>query len=47
MIVRVDGATLHVEVDGEEGNPALLVWPPGTCAVTFLESYVSLDREST
>ena len=33
MRIGVDGATLHLEVDGEEGNPALLVWPPGTCTV--------------
>lgn len=33
MKVKVDGATLHVEVDGDEGNPALLLWPPGTCTV--------------
>ena len=31
--VNVDGATLHVEVDGEADNPALLLWPPGTCTV--------------
>ena len=33
MKVRVDGATLHVEIDGDENNPALLLWPPGTCTV--------------
>lgn len=33
MKLKVDGATLHVEVDGEKGNPALLLWPPGTCTV--------------
>ncbi len=33
MKVRVDGATLHVEVDGDEGSPALLLWPPGRCTV--------------
>lgn len=31
--VEVDGATLHVEVDGGEDSPALLLWPPGRCTV--------------
>ena len=33
MKVEVEGATLHVEIDGDENNPALLLWPPGTCTV--------------
>ena len=33
MKVKVDGATLHVEVDGVADNPALLLWPPGRCTV--------------
>ena len=33
--VKVDGATLHVEVDGDAapGKPALLLWPPGRCTM--------------
>ena len=33
MKVTVDGATLHVEVDGDDDSPALLLWPPGRCTV--------------
>ena len=35
MKVEVDGATLHVEVDGDgaRGKPALLLWPPGRCTM--------------
>ena len=33
MNVEVDGATLYVEVDGPESNPALLLRPPGRCTV--------------
>ena len=33
MEVAVDGATLHVEVDGDGANPALLLWPPGRCTL--------------
>ena len=40
MKVKVDGATLHVEVDGDEGNPALLLWPPGRCTVRVWDHLV-------
>lgn len=33
MDIAVDGATLHVEVDGAASNPTLLLWPPGGCTV--------------
>lgn len=33
MQVEVAGATLHVEVDGSESSPALLLWAPGSCTV--------------
>lgn len=33
MKLEVDGATLHVEVDGDEDHPALLLWPPGRCTM--------------
>ncbi len=41
MKVEVDGATLHVEVDGEEANPALLLWAPGRCTMRTWDHYVS------
>ena len=37
MEIEVDGAALHVEVDGDEAKPALLLWPPGRCTVRVLE----------
>ena len=40
MKVEVEGATLHVEVDGDEDNPALLLWPPGTCTVRTWDNLV-------
>ena len=40
MIVEVDGATLYVEVDGPESNPALLLWPPGRCTVRVWDHLV-------
>lgn len=40
MEVKVDGATLHVEVDGDEGKPALLLWPPGRCTVRVWDHLV-------
>ncbi len=46
MKVEVDGATLYVEVDGPESNPALLLWPPGRCTVRVWDHLVSrlIDR---
>ena len=38
--VQVDGATLYVEVDGPETNPALLLWPPGTCTLRVWDHVV-------
>ena len=38
MKIEVDGATLYVEVDGPESNPALLLWPPGRCTVRVWDS---------
>ena len=38
--IQVDGATLYVEVDGPESNPALLLWPPGTCTVRVWDHQV-------
>ena len=40
MKVEVDGATLYVEVDGPESNPALLLWPPGRCTVRVWDHLV-------
>ena len=31
MDVRVTGATLYVEVDGQDALPTLLLWQPGNC----------------
>ena len=40
MEVEVKGATLHVEVDGSESSPALLLWPPGRCTVRVWDHLV-------
>ena len=40
MRIEVDGATLHVEVDGPIGNPALVLWPPGRCTVRVWDHLV-------
>ena len=40
MNIEVDGATLHVEVDGPASNPALLLWPPGRCTVRVWDHLV-------
>ena len=40
MKIEVDGATLYVEVDGPESNPALLLWPPGRCTVRVWDHLV-------
>ena len=44
MKIRVDGATLYVEVDGPESNPALLLWPPGRCTVRVWDPGPPADR---
>lgn len=40
MDIAVDGATLYVEVDGPESNPALLLWPPGRCTLRVWDHLV-------
>ena len=40
MNVDVQGATLHVEVDGPVSNPALLLWPPGRCTLRVWDHLV-------
>ena len=40
MKVEVDGATLHVEVDGSKTRPALLLWPPGRCTLRVWDDQV-------
>ena len=40
MEVRVDGAILHVEVDGPEDKPALLLWPPGNRTLRVWDHYI-------
>ena len=40
MEIEVDGAALHVEVDGDEAKPALLLWPPGRCTVRVWDHLV-------
>lgn len=40
MEIRADGATLYVEVDGPESNPALLLWPPGGCTLRVWDHLV-------
>ena len=46
MKIEVDGASLHVEVDGDERNPALLLWPPGRCTMRTWDHFVErlVDR---
>ena len=41
MDIAVDGATLYVEVDGPESNPALLLWPPGRCTLRVWDHLVA------
>lgn len=38
--VQADGASLHVEVEGKESNPALLLWPPGSSTVRVWDHLV-------
>jgi 3-oxoadipate enol-lactonase len=38
--VPVDGATLHVEVDGPEGAPALLLWNGARCTTHMWDAVV-------
>ena len=45
MQVEVDGATLHVEIDGSADNPALLLWPPGSCTVRVWDHYIPVLSE--
>lgn len=40
MEIPVEGATLYVEVDGPESNPALLLWPPGRCTLRVWDHLV-------
>ena len=40
MKLPVNGATLHVEVDGPPSRPALLLWPPGRCTVRVWDHLV-------
>jgi len=44
--VDVNGASLHVEVDGSADKPALLLWPPGRCTVRVWDHLVPrlIDR---
>jgi 3-oxoadipate enol-lactonase len=41
MQIEVRGATLNVEVDGLETSPALLLWPPGSCALRVWDHIVA------
>ena len=38
--VELDGATLHVEVDGDAARPPLLLWPPGRCTMRVWDHLV-------
>lgn len=40
MKLDVEGASLHVEVDGSPRCPALLLWPPGRCTVRVWDHLV-------
>lgn len=40
MKLDVEGASLHVEVDGSPERPALLLWPPGRCTVRVWDHLV-------
>ena len=46
MKVDVDGATLHVEVDGDAACDALLLWPPGRCTMRVWDHLVPRLAES-